>query len=112
MFHVQSTIHVPLRTDDDGVLYVLGTRVTLEAVIVDFKRGATPEAIVEHFSVLKLPDVYHIIGYYLENQAEVDAYLEEQHRTATMDRMEWERAFPQKRRTEWQARFGIRESSP
>lgn len=51
------------------------TRVLLEMVIGSFERGATPEAIVESYSVLKLSDVYAVITYYLNHRDEVQHYL-------------------------------------
>ena len=37
--------------------------------------GATPEAIVQKFPSVALPDVYLIIAHYLTHTAEIDAYL-------------------------------------
>ena len=51
------------------------SRVLLDLVIHAFWRGQTPEAIVQSYDTLKLPDVYAVLAYYLAHQAEVDAYL-------------------------------------
>lgn len=51
------------------------TRVPLDTVIFAFKQGATPEEIVADYSTLELSDVYAVITYYLQNQAEVENYL-------------------------------------
>jgi uncharacterized protein (DUF433 family) len=67
---------VPLREDADGALRVGNTRVLLEMVIGAFERGATPETIVESYSVLQLNDVYAVITYYLNHRDEVQQYLE------------------------------------
>lgn len=61
----------------DGCLYVSGSRVSLDSVVVEFQRGASPEAIVEAFPTLGRAQVYGAIAYYLEHQATVDAYLAE-----------------------------------
>ncbi len=66
---------VPLRTDDAGVLRVGKTRVSLDSVIASFNEGSTAEEIVQQYDVLALADVYAVIGYYLENQNEIDSYL-------------------------------------
>lgn len=66
---------VPLRTDDAGVLRVGKTRVSLDSVIAAFNDGSTAEEIVQQYDVLALADVYGVIGYYLENQNEIDSYL-------------------------------------
>lgn len=66
---------IPLQTDSAGVLRVGQTRVSLDSVIAAFNEGATPEEIVQQYDVLALADVYAVIGYYLENQTEIDDYL-------------------------------------
>lgn len=66
---------VPLRFDEAKVLRVGGTRVSLDSVLAAFHDGATPEEIVQQYDVLSLADVYAVIGYYLENQLGIDAYL-------------------------------------
>jgi len=72
---VDVTEKIPLRTDQDGVIRVGGSRVTLDIVIGTFKDGFTPEEIVQQYSSLALKDVYLVIGYYLEHLEEVEAYL-------------------------------------
>ena len=65
----------PLREDASGALRVGDSRVLLELVIRSFQDGATPEAIVQRYSTLALPDVYAVIAYYLRHRGEVEAYL-------------------------------------
>lgn len=67
---------VPLRTDDAGVLRIGETRISLDSVITAFNTGSTAEEIVQQYDVLALADVYAVIGYYLENQDEIDSYLD------------------------------------
>ena len=68
---------VPLAMAEDGrVIRVAGTRVTLDALIGAFKRGATPEEIAQDYSAVPLADVYAVITYYLRHQPEVEDYLE------------------------------------
>ncbi len=78
-------IEVPLRTDDDGIIRVGQSRVTLQTVIADFNRGASSEEIAHHYPVLNLSQVYLVIGYYLENRQDVDEYLLRQRQLATGD---------------------------
>lgn len=66
----------PLPEDADGALRVGNSRVLLELVIRAFLDGATPEAIVQRYSTLALPDVYAVIAYFLRHRAEVEAYLD------------------------------------
>ncbi len=68
--------NVPLSADEDEVLRIEGTRVTLDAVVTAFDQGATPEEIVSQFPSLILADVYLVISYVLRHRAEVDNYLE------------------------------------
>lgn len=59
----------------DGVLYIPGTRISLDSIVYAFRQGASPESIREDFNGLSLADVYGAITYYLDNQCQVDAYL-------------------------------------
>jgi uncharacterized protein (DUF433 family) len=85
---------VPLYLDPDGVWRVTGTTLPLERVIECYKQGATPEMIVEAFDSFRLADVYSVIGYYLDHQAEVDAYLLEEENRAEELRREIEARQP------------------
>jgi hypothetical protein len=40
-------------------------------------RGASPESIAQSFPVLTLEEVYGAIAFYLGNQTEIEAYLQE-----------------------------------
>ena len=83
----------PLVFDDDGVVRVEGTRVTLDTLIVAFKQGATPETIAQQYPSVSLPDVYAVIAYYLQNVVEVDAYFANRQATADAVRAENEARF-------------------
>lgn len=87
-------IDVPLHHDKDGVIRVGNSRVTLRTVIADFHRGASPEEIVYHYPALDLSDVYLVIGYYLQNRAEVDAYVRQQRELSEQARQEYEAIYP------------------
>lgn len=87
---------LPLRADESGTIRVGGTRVTLESVIADYQQGATPEKIVEDFDVLKVADVYYVIGYYLRHREEVDRYIQHQRDENARLRAEWEAKYPPK----------------
>ena len=65
----------PLSMNKDGVLWVGGTRVTLDTVITAFEEGATAEEIAHQYSSLHLADIYAVIGYYLRNRSDVEEYL-------------------------------------
>ena len=69
---------VPLVRDLAGRLMVPGTRISLDVLVADFKRGRTPESIHDAYQTVSLADVYAIFAYYLRHRAEVEAYLVEQ----------------------------------
>jgi uncharacterized protein (DUF433 family) len=68
-------IQPPLAADDQGVIRVGSTRVTLDTLLHAFKSGATAEEIVQRYPTLALDDVYVTIGFYLRNADAVDEYL-------------------------------------
>ena len=68
---------LPLALDGDGVVRIGGTRVTLETVVDSFKRGATAEEIAQQYPTVELSDIYSVLGYYLHQREEIEAYLGE-----------------------------------
>ncbi len=59
----------------DGSLYITGTGVSLDSVVIRFQQGASPDKIVASFPTLKLSQVYGAIAYYLENETIISDYL-------------------------------------
>lgn len=59
----------------EGNFYIAGTRVSLDSVVISFRRGDSPETICQSFEGMRLEEVYGAITYYLANQEAVDAYL-------------------------------------
>lgn len=72
----------PLKANEDGVILVGQTRVTLDTVVAVFNQGATAEEIVYRYPSLKLADVYATIAFYLNHQSEVEAYLQQRRQQA------------------------------
>ena len=68
----------PLQANEDGVILVGKTRVTLDTVVAAFDQGATAEEIAYRYPSLKLADIYATIAFYLKHQSEVDIYLQQQ----------------------------------
>ncbi|NOZ70421.1 MAG: DUF433 domain-containing protein [Chloroflexi bacterium] len=68
---------VPLALDDEGVIRVGGTRITLDTIVYAFLEGATAEELVQQYPSLSLSDIYSVIGYYLSRKEEVDSYLQQ-----------------------------------
>ena len=66
---------VPLQEDADGVLRVVGSRVTIDVLVEDYRNGASAEELVMDYPTLKLEDVHAVLSYYLRHKDEVDAYV-------------------------------------
>ncbi len=86
---------LPLKINEQGVILVTGTRVPIDTIIRAYHQEDSAEDIVKSYDVLKLADVYFIIGYYLENQEEIDAYLQRREAEAEAIRREIETRFDQ-----------------
>jgi uncharacterized protein (DUF433 family) len=65
----------PYIENRNGALYVAGTGVSIESVVIRFQEGASPEKIANSFPTLKLSQVYGVIAYYLENEKTIDDYI-------------------------------------
>lgn len=65
-------------TDNDGTIRIKGSRVSLDSIVHQFKLGATAEQIQEDFPSLSLREVYGAIYFYLDNEEEIEKYLERQ----------------------------------
>lgn len=90
MIATPTALNVPFRRDEGDVIRIGDSRVTLQAIIADFERGASPEEIAHHFTALNLADVYSVVAYYLQNKAEVDEYVQRQRRQAGEARRNYE----------------------
>jgi len=60
----------------NGGYYVAGTRISLDSVVYSFDRRSSPEAIQKEYPLLRLPQIYGAIAFYLDHQAEIRRYLE------------------------------------
>jgi len=83
----------PLRQESTGAIRIGKSRVLLELVIRAFDDGATPESIVQMYPTTTLADIYSVIGFYLYNRDEVNAYMVEREQEA-------ERVYEQIKRTQ------------
>lgn len=67
----------PYIEERNGGLYVAGSAVSLDSVVIRFQEGASPDRIVQSYSTLKLSQVYGVIAYYLENERTINEYIAE-----------------------------------
>ena len=93
MTTAEMTEIIPLSTDNDGVIRVGNTRVTLDTNVAAFKAGATAEEIAYQYPTVSLADIYSVIGYYLHQKKEVDAYLKRREKFAEEVRRQNEARF-------------------
>jgi uncharacterized protein (DUF433 family) len=84
----------PIIKDEDGVLRVAGTRVTLDSIVAAFDLGATPEDIVQRYPSVDLASAYALIAYVLRHRESVDLYLTERSKAASDVQKEVEAQFP------------------
>ena len=75
MMTLETVQTIPLRQHDDGGIRFVGSRVTLDSVIYNYRLGATPEQIADSFPTLALADIYAAITYYLTHREAVENYL-------------------------------------
>ena len=94
---------VPLRVDETGTIRVGSSRVTLDVLLADYRRGVSPEEIVRDLEGLKPEDVYGAIAYFHRHQKEVEEYLHWREEEASALRREIEATQPD--RTELKAKL-------
>lgn len=61
--------------EEDGFIRVVGHRIGLQHIVRFYSDGYSVEMLIEQFPTLSLPLIHKLIAFYLENQAEVDAYV-------------------------------------
>jgi uncharacterized protein (DUF433 family) len=55
---------------------VKGTRIRIETILEDYLEGASPEEIAVRYRSLTLEQVYASLLHYLQNQTQLDTYLQ------------------------------------
>lgn len=86
---------IPIKQNANGVYLVGNTRVTLDTVVRAHERGLSAAEITRRYPALQLNDVYLVLGYYLNNQARVERYLQDRKKYAEHMRKVNESRFPQ-----------------
>src|SRR5690242_5488030 len=85
----------PLHVDEQSIVRVGGTRLTLDSVLAAYKAGATAEEVSQSFLGLSLADVYAILTYYHRYQVEVEQYLADEQQAAEAAWREYQADQPQ-----------------
>jgi hypothetical protein len=62
---------------------MVGTRISPDSILFAFRRGDSPETILQNFELLRLEEIYGAIAYYLAHQTDLDEYLLNQARKWT-----------------------------
>ena len=71
-----SPMPVPLRWAEGGLVVRLNnSRIALDIIVSRYRRGYTPEMLVDCYPWLELSDIYLTIAFYLRNKAAVHSYL-------------------------------------
>ena len=71
-----SPLPVPLRWAEEGMVVRLNnSRIELDIIVSRYRRGYTPEMLVDSYPWLELSDIYLIIAFYLRNKEAVHDYL-------------------------------------
>ena len=63
----------------DGEIRLTGHRISLLHVVDRYNEGMTAEGIAVEYPTLSLAHIHKTLAFYLENRAEVDAYVAECH---------------------------------
>jgi uncharacterized protein (DUF433 family) len=66
-----------LRADEYGEIFLVGHRITLYHLVKDYRDGYTAEMLAAAYPTLPPALVHKVLAFYLENQAEVDRYVEQ-----------------------------------
>lgn len=62
-----------------GEPIITGTRTSVRAIIENWRLGLRPKEIPLHLPHLTLAQVFDALSFYLDNQAEVNEYIERNH---------------------------------
>ena len=62
-----------------GEPIVIGTRTSVRSIVGLWQLGILPEEILSHLPHLTLAQVFDALSFYLDNQAEINEYIEQNH---------------------------------
>jgi len=101
----------PLRADEDDVIHVGNSRISLDLIVEQYENGMTPEELVRAYDTLALNEVYAVIAYYLRHREEVKAYVDRRQHEAAALRTKIDAARPVISRENLVARRGAKEKA-
>lgn len=61
----------------NGEPIIIGTRTSVRAIVQLWRMGIMPEEILNHLPHLTLAQVFDALSFYLDNQAEINNYIEQ-----------------------------------
>lgn len=93
MIALPVAVDVPLHVDENGVIRIGNTRVTLKTVVNRYRVGDSPADIHAGFPTLSLSEIYAVIAYYLANREEVDDYIRQIEEEGEARRREYEATY-------------------
>jgi uncharacterized protein (DUF433 family) len=64
-----------LQQDDDGYIHFTQHRIGIEDIVLCYNDGFSAEMLLAEFPTLTLALIHKMLGFYLDNRAEVDAYV-------------------------------------
>ncbi|MEA5451281.1 DUF433 domain-containing protein [Leptolyngbya sp. CCNP1308] len=78
---IQTTSRYVTRNPDilQGEPIIAGTRTTIRAIVSLWRLGTAPEEIPTHLPHLTLAQIFDALSFYLDNQAEINDYIERNH---------------------------------
>jgi len=62
-----------------GEPIIIGTRTSIRAIVGLWRMDISPEEILNHLPHLTLAQVFDALSFYLDNQAEINTYIERNH---------------------------------
>lgn len=68
--------------DEDGRMWLSGTRLSLDVLFAAFEQGRTPDDVHAEYEGVALTTARVVYNYFLQNSSQVDAYLAHEEREA------------------------------
>ncbi len=59
-----------------GEPVIIGTRVSVRAIVLAWRRGVALEEMTEHYPHITLAQIFEALSYYSDNQEEINGYIE------------------------------------